>query len=62
MTRANPAPNPRRTSPLSGATAPGVGNVPVEVYDDLYRMFTLVKCDRDPWVRIAKNAGIGNLA
>ena len=33
------------------------GTVPVEVYDNLYRMFNPVKFDADEWVRIAQQAG-----
>ncbi len=34
------------------------GNVPVEVYDNLYRMFNPVKFDPDQWVQLAKDAGM----
>ncbi len=34
------------------------GNVPVEVYDNLYRMFNPVKFDPDEWVQLAKDAGM----
>ena len=34
------------------------GNVPVEVYDNLYRMFNPVKFDADEWVQLAKDAGM----
>jgi alpha-L-fucosidase len=37
---------------------PGVGNVPVEVYDNLYRMFNPVKFDPDQWVQLAKDSGM----
>ncbi len=36
----------------------GVGNVPVEVYDNLYRMFNPVKFNPDEWVQLAKDAGM----
>jgi alpha-L-fucosidase len=36
----------------------GSGNVPVEVYDNLYRMFNPVKFDPDQWVQLAKDAGM----
>src|ERR1039458_7010843 len=32
------------------------GNVPLEVYDNLYRMFNPVKCNPDEWVQLAKDA------
>jgi len=38
--------------------ASGVGNVPVEVYDNLYRMFNPVKFDPDQWVQLAKDSGM----
>lgn len=34
------------------------GEVPVEVYDNLYRMFRPVKFDPDAWVQLAKDAGM----
>ena len=34
------------------------GNVPVEVYDNLYRMFNPVKFDPDQWVQLAKDSGM----
>ena len=34
------------------------GNVPVEVYDNLYRMFNPVKFNPDEWVQLAKDAGM----
>ncbi|MGJ5817219.1 alpha-L-fucosidase [Paludibaculum fermentans] len=34
------------------------GNVPVEVYDNLYRMFDPVKFNPDEWVQLAKDAGM----
>jgi alpha-L-fucosidase len=37
---------------------PGIGNVPVEVYDNLYRMFNPVKFDPDQWVQLAKDSGM----
>jgi alpha-L-fucosidase len=37
---------------------PGTGKVPVEVYDNLYRMFDPVKFDPDQWVQLAKDAGM----
>jgi len=37
---------------------PGVGNVPVEVYDNLYRMFNPTKFNPDEWVQLAKDAGM----
>ena len=36
----------------------GIGEVPVEVYDNLYRMFNPVKFNPDDWVRLAKDAGM----
>ncbi len=36
----------------------GTGNVPVEVYDNLYRMFNPVKFDPDEWVQLAKDSGM----
>lgn len=36
----------------------GTGNVPVEVYDNLYRMFNPVKFNPDEWVQLAKDAGM----
>jgi alpha-L-fucosidase len=35
-----------------------VGNVPVEVYDNLYRMFNPVKFNPDQWVQLAKDSGM----
>ena len=34
------------------------GNVPVEVYDNLYRMFNPVKFNPEDWVQLAKDAGM----
>jgi alpha-L-fucosidase len=34
------------------------GNVPVEVYDNLYRMFNPVNFDPDQWVQLAKDSGM----
>ena len=34
------------------------GNVPVEVYDNLYRMFNPVKFNADEWVQLAKDCGM----
>ncbi len=34
------------------------GNVPVEVYDNLYRMFNPVRFDPDEWVQIARDSGM----
>ena len=34
------------------------GNVPVEVYDNLYRMFNPLKFNPDEWVQLAKDAGM----
>src|ERR1035437_7057986 len=34
------------------------GKVPVEVYDNLYRMFDPVKFDPDQWVQLAKDSGM----
>jgi hypothetical protein len=34
------------------------GNVPIEVYDNLYRMFNPVKFNPDQWVQLAKDAGM----
>ena len=36
----------------------GTGDVPVEVYDNLYRMFNPVKFNPDQWVQLAKDAGM----
>jgi len=36
----------------------GIGEVPVEIYDDLYRHFNPVHFDADEWVRIAQAAGM----
>ena len=36
----------------------GAGDVPVEVYDNLYRMFNPVKFNPDQWVQLAKDAGM----
>jgi len=36
----------------------GTGEVPVEVYDNLYRMFNPVKFDPDQWVQLAKDSGM----
>jgi alpha-L-fucosidase len=36
----------------------GKGNVPVEVYDNLYRMFNPVKFNPDEWVQLAKDSGM----
>ncbi len=36
----------------------GIGEVPVEVYDNLYRMFNPVKFNPDEWVQLAKDAGM----
>jgi alpha-L-fucosidase len=41
-----------------GGLKGGAGNVPVEVYDNLYRMFNPVKFDPDGWVQLAKDAGM----
>jgi alpha-L-fucosidase len=41
-----------------GRTDPQVGIVPVEVYDNLYRMFNPVKFDPDDWVQLAKDSGM----
>jgi alpha-L-fucosidase len=34
------------------------GNVPVEIYDNLYRIFNPVKFNPDQWVQLAKDAGM----
>lgn len=34
------------------------GHVPVEIYDNLYRIFNPVKFDPDAWVQLAKDAGM----
>jgi alpha-L-fucosidase len=34
------------------------GEIPVEVYDNLYKKFNPVKFDPDEWVRLAKDAGM----
>lgn len=34
------------------------GTVPVEIYDNLYRMFNPVKFDPDEWVHLARQAGM----
>jgi alpha-L-fucosidase len=34
------------------------GKVPIEVYDNLYRMFNPVKFNPDQWVQLAKDAGM----
>jgi alpha-L-fucosidase len=36
----------------------GTGNVPVEVYDNLYRMFNPVKFNPDEWVQLARDSGM----
>ena len=36
----------------------GHGNVPIEVYDNLYRMFNPTEYDAREWVRVAKDAGM----
>ena len=36
----------------------GKGEIPVEVYDNLYKQFNPVKFNADEWVGIAKNAGM----
>ncbi len=36
----------------------GTGEIPVEVYDNLYREFNPVKFDAREWVQIARNAGM----
>lgn len=41
-----------------GRSDPKTGNVPVEVYDNLYRMFNPVKFNPDEWVQLAKDAGM----
>lgn len=41
-----------------GRTGGRPGTVPVEVYDNLYRMFNPVKFNPDEWVQLAKDAGM----
>ena len=36
----------------------GVGDVPVEVYDNLYRMFNPLKFDPNQWVQLARDSGM----
>jgi alpha-L-fucosidase len=36
----------------------GTGEIPVEVYDDLYKQFNPVNFDADEWIKIAKQAGM----
>jgi alpha-L-fucosidase len=37
---------------------PNTGNVPVEVYDNLYRMFNPVKFNPGEWVQLARDSGM----
>jgi alpha-L-fucosidase len=41
-----------------GRADKSTGNVPVEVYDNLYRIFNPVKFNPDEWVELAKDAGM----
>ena len=41
-----------------GRKDPTTGVVPVEVYDNLYRMFNPVKFNPDDWVQLARDAGM----
>jgi alpha-L-fucosidase len=36
----------------------GKGNIPVEIYDNLYKQFNPIKFNADEWVQIAKEAGM----
>lgn len=47
-----------RAGERRGRNDKSTGNVPVEVYDNLYRMFNPVKFNPDAWVQLAKDAGM----
>jgi alpha-L-fucosidase len=47
-----------RAGERRGRNDKGTGEVPVEVYDNLYKQFNPVEFNADEWVRIAKDAGM----
>lgn len=47
-----------RKGPRRGRDHGGTGDIPVEVYDNLYKTFDPVEFDANEWVRIAKDAGM----
>lgn len=47
-----------RGGPRRGRPEKQTGNVPVEVYDNLYRMFDPTKFNPDEWVQLARDAGM----
>jgi len=47
-----------RGGPRRGRPETRTGIVPVEVYDNLYRMFNPVKFNPDEWVQLARDAGM----